>query len=33
MKEVYVAPEAETVRFAAEEKLAFSEQDSFLGLM
>lgn len=31
MKELYVAPEAEIVRFAAEEKLAFNDQDSFLG--
>ena len=31
MKELYVAPEAEIVRFVAEEKLAFNDQDSFLG--
>ena len=31
MREIYIAPEAEIVRFAAEEKLAFNDQDSFLG--
>ena len=32
MREIYIVPEAEIVRFAAEEKLAFSDQDSFLGV-
>lgn len=32
MKELYVAPEAEIVRFVAEENLAFDDNTSFLGL-
>ena len=32
MKELYTAPEAEVVCCVAEEKLAFNNQDSFLGV-
>ena len=31
MKELYVAPEAEIVCFAAEERIAFNDNSSFLG--
>lgn len=31
MKELYVAPEAEIVRFVAEENIALNEETSFLG--
>lgn len=31
MKEIYVAPEAEIARFAAEERIALNDNDSFLG--